>query len=68
MTLVAEPLTLFAVMIPRSQVDISLPWMIGATVVCAIGWALITLDMRHHRRSEEERGAKKAVVQPQRAA
>jgi hypothetical protein len=42
--------------------------MIGATAVCAIGWALITLDMRHHRRSEEERGGKKAVVQPQRAA
>jgi hypothetical protein len=68
MTLVAEPLTLFAVMILRSQVDISLPWMIGATVVCAIGWVLITLDVRHHRRSEEERDGKKPVVQPQRAA
>jgi hypothetical protein len=42
--------------------------MVGASVVCAIGWVLITLDMRRHRRFEEERGGKKAVVQPQRAA
>jgi hypothetical protein len=29
---------------------------------------LITLDVRHHRRSEAERDGKKPVVQPQRAA
>jgi hypothetical protein len=65
---VAEPLTLLAVVITRSQVVIPLPWMIGATVVCAIGWALILVDMRQHREPQQQRDSQKAVVQSERAA
>jgi hypothetical protein len=68
MTFVAEPLTVFAVAISTPQVDIAVPWMIGATVVCAICWVLVALDMRHRRQLQEEPDGRKPVVEPQRAA
>jgi len=67
MTFVAEPLTVLAVMISRSQVDVALPWLIGGTIVCAVGWVLIAADMRRHRESHE-RDAKKPVAEPPRPA
>jgi hypothetical protein len=46
MTVAAEPLTVFAVVISTSQLEIALPWMIVATVVAAVCWVLIAVDMR----------------------
>jgi hypothetical protein len=65
---VAEPLTVFAVMISASQLDIALPWMIGAAVVCAIGWVLIAVDIGRRRESQEQRNCSKLLDAPERSA
>ena len=49
MTFVAEPLTVFAVVISTPQLEIALPWIIAASIVTGICWVLIAVDMRHPR-------------------
>jgi hypothetical protein len=65
MTFVAEPVTVFAVVISTPQLEIALPWIIAASIVTGICWVLIAVDMRRPRPVALRTEQQKPVDQPQ---
>lgn len=65
MSVIGEPLTVFAVVMSNLQGDFGLPWLIGTSVVCGASSILIVVDLRGRRRSRAAQGSAPEVQRPQ---